>query len=60
MKVIATVSVCVQIGIDTWQQNYHSKLFEETATISYIIEWGRSFIKNISVNDITLSEYHGD
>jgi len=42
MKIAVTVTVCHQIGMETWQDFHTSKVFEENSTIKEIDDWIKS------------------
>jgi hypothetical protein len=54
-KFNATVSVCNQIGIDKWQQDYYTKTFDVFDTMMDVLTWAQTISKNFKINDITFS-----
>jgi len=59
-KIGATVIVVEQVGVDRWQDNYHTKVFSQDVRILYILEWARVFIKTADINDIIFSKIEED
>ena len=41
MKIVGTVTDCVQVGIDTFQSRSYSKVFDMVATLQDIDDWGK-------------------
>ena len=54
-KFAATISVCVQIGIDHWKQYHYTRVFYESESVSNVLAWAKTFGK-ITINDIVFSE----
>ena len=48
MKIAVTVTVCHQVGMETWQDSHTTKVFEETSTIKEINDWIKSIDNNSS------------
>ena len=60
-KVVATVTGCVQVGENTFQQHSYSRVFSDTRSLGEIISWATSMNgKPASINDIQLSDYTGE
>jgi hypothetical protein len=55
MKIAVTVTVCHQIGIETWQDFHTTKVFEEDSTIKEIDDWIKSIDKNSSFSNAKIS-----
>lgn len=55
MKIAVTVTVCHQIGIETWQDYNTTKVFEESSTIKEIDEWIKSIDKQSSFANAKIS-----
>lgn len=51
-KFTAILSICVQIGIDIWKQEYYTKVFDNTATIEEVLTWAKNYIPYAKINDI--------
>ena len=41
MKVVGTVTDCVQVGIDSFQNRSYSKIFTMKSTLQDIDDWGK-------------------
>ena len=59
-KIGATVVVVEQVGMDRWQDNYHTKIFDESTEIKYVLEWARRFLRNADINDVIFSKIEED
>lgn len=58
--IVATVSVCVQIGQDDFKQERTSRCFAISRSIKDVLTWAEaSGIKNPTMADIVFSEYTG-
>jgi hypothetical protein len=57
-KFSVTISICVQIGVDTWKQEYHTKAFDVTSTTEEVLVWARTLISNATINDLTFSVFY--
>lgn len=55
MKIAVTVTVCHQIGMETWQDFHTTKVFEENSTIKEIDDWIKSIDKNGSFSNAKIS-----
>lgn len=61
MKVVATLSAPVQIGVDEWKQVRTSRVFSADRSIANMLTWAESEgIKSPTINDLTLSDYTGE
>lgn len=56
MKIAATVSNCTQVSQSDYRDTHNTKVFEETATLKEIFEWGKFAGKVTHFNQILLSE----
>ena len=61
MSIIATVTVCQQVGHDTFRDNHISREYDESRSISDILSWARAELgrDNVGICDIQFSEYTG-
>ena len=58
MKIVATVSMSVQIGYDTWKQVNTSKTFSTTQSIDDILTWAKDMkISDPDISDLQFSKY---
>jgi hypothetical protein len=58
---VVTHSQAVQIGEYEWKQHHHSHVFSMNTTMKEIMNWLKMLgVENPTVNDITLSQYHGE
>lgn len=55
MKIAVTVTVCRQVGVDTWKDFHTTKIFEESSTIREIDDWIKSIDKNESFTSAKIS-----
>lgn len=58
MSIIATVTGCKQVGIDSFRDVHTSREFDETRPITEVIEWAKSVLGKDyqSINDVKFSE----
>lgn len=58
LTITATISGCVQTGVDTYVDRKTSRSYDESAKISEIIEWAKSALNRdyISICDIQFSD----
>ena len=55
MKIAVTVTVCHQIGMETWRDYHTTKVFEETSTIKEIDDWIKSIDNNSNLSSAKIS-----
>jgi hypothetical protein len=54
-----TVLVCVQVGIDAWQNKRHTRIFLIDTPLRDVLEWAGNYIKEPTVNDLIFSKVDG-
>jgi len=61
MAIIATVTVCEQVGENTFFDRHISRQYEENRSISDILSWARATTGKefISICEVKLSEFTG-
>lgn len=61
MSTIATITICVQVGENSYRDHHISREFEDSRPIGDVISWARSQLgeRYTSINDIQFSEYTG-
>ena len=60
MSVIATVTVCVQVGENSFRDHHISREYEESRTIRDVLTWAKATTgKEVSICDIQFSEMTG-
>lgn len=58
MKTVVTVIVTKQVGFDTFVDEGYSAVFESDATIQQMLDWGRTFRKDIQgIADLKFTHY---
>lgn len=55
MKIAVTVTVCHQIGIETWRDFNTTKVFDENSTIKEIDAWIKSIDKDANFSNAKIS-----
>ena len=62
MKVVATVTNCVQVGMDQFRDRNISRVFNGDKTLQDLIKWAADTTgdKNIDICDLKLSVYTGE
>jgi len=55
MKIAVTVTVCQQIGMETWQDSHITKVFEENSTVKEINDWIKSIDKTVDLSSTKIS-----
>ena len=61
MSIIATVTICVQVGHESFRDNHISREFDEKRSIADVLSWARNELgrKNVGICDVQFSEYTG-
>ena len=57
MKIAVTVTVCQQIGMETWKDIHTTKVFEENSTIKDIDNWIKTIDKTATFVSVKISLY---
>ena len=62
IKIVATVTGCVQVGIDEFRDKHASRVFNGDKTLQDLIDWAAATKgdKNTDICDIKLSVYSGE
>lgn len=55
MKIVGTVTQCVQVGVDSWQDFRHSKIFDASSSISDINAFAKNIHESLSFLDVVFS-----
>lgn len=50
IEIAVTITVCNQIGIDTWQDSHKTKVFNQNSTVGEINDWINSTNKNYNIS----------
>lgn len=56
MKISATITVCLQVGMDEWRDVNKTKVFHSSDSIDSMIAWAKTIDKNLDFHSIKLSE----
>ena len=56
MKIIATVSLCVQTGTDEWTTIRKGNIFDEDKSIKDIINWAENIFQR-KIEDINMIQF---
>lgn len=60
-KIVATVTVCQQVGESTHRDRHHSRVFSASRSIKDILNWAGSITGTaVAITEIQLSEYDGE
>lgn len=61
MSIIATVTICRQVSVDSYRDHHISREFEEDRSIDDVISWAKTMVgrEYISICDIQFSEMTG-
>ena len=62
MKIVATVSNCVQVGMDNFRDINTSRVFDENRTVRDILQWASTETGKpvTSIGMIQFSDYTGE
>lgn len=62
MRIVATISNCVQVGMDSFRDVHESRVFDESRTIREILSWAENMTGKpvTSINMIQFSTYTGE
>ena len=56
MKIAATVTICVQVAQERWDDINTTRVFDSSDSIDSILEWASKHVKNPGLHDLKLSE----
>lgn len=56
MKIAVTITICAQIGIETWRDIHKTQIFDDTATISEIMAWVSTHDKTATFSSLQISD----
>lgn len=61
MEIVATVTICVTVGVDSFRDHHISRCFSEDRTIKDILSWAKLELgrDDVCIGDIVLSDYTG-
>ena len=60
-KIVATISIPEQIGMDVWSQRYISRVFNTSRAIEDVLKWAKvEGYHNPQISGIQFSDYTGE
>jgi hypothetical protein len=61
MAIVATVTDCVQVGLNEFRDKSVSRVFEENRTIGDMLSWARATLgkEHVEFTDLKFSEFTG-
>lgn len=62
MKITATVTDCVQVGVDAFRDIHTSRVFDTSRPIDDVLRWAALTLKKhtVGINEIQFSEHTGE